>query len=147
MTNMKVVMLKRFFLSLFLLLATYLILPAHAFASQDFSTAYNVTYSVSDSGSTHSLMQISLTNNTSDYYASSYKIEVGFPHITNLHASDGGGSIVPTVTQSNEGNIVGLSFNQKVVGIHKTLKFSLSFDTQDVAQEHGKVWEINIPGI
>jgi len=124
-----------------------LILPSKAFASDNFSTSYNVNYQVLDSGTTHVTFNISLTNKTSQFYASSYKIQVGFTHLNNVRASDPNGQIVPTVFQVPSGNSIEVNFNDKVVGKDNTLTFNLSFDTDDIVQRQGSIWEVNIPGI
>ena len=118
-----------------------------AFASSNFATDYYVTYKVGNDTSTHVVFDVTLTNRTSDYYASSYSIQLGFENIYNLNAYDSDGSITPTITKNDEGKNIGLIFNKKVVGIENKLNFKLSFDTPDVAQKNGEIWQINIPGI
>ncbi len=138
---------KKFISSVLVCLVLLLFLPVTGFASSDFSTGYNVNYSVSENSNTHAVMQVDLANKTSEYFASSYKIEVGFQHIQNVQANDSLGPITPIVTQTKEGNIIALTFNKHVVGINNSLHFTLSFDTPDIAQKLGSIWEINIPGI
>src|SRR5690606_25707322 len=92
-------------------------------------------------------MNITLTNKTSDYYASSDTIKLGFESLTNVSASDPDGAIHPKITRTEEGNTLELSFNKKVVGKGKALVFTINFDTADIARRQGEIWEINIPGI
>ncbi len=118
-----------------------------SFAASNFTTDYRVIYSVAESGMTHATLNINLTNTSSDYYASSYKIHAGFDKIENVSASDPDGRINPKVDKTNDGNEISLEFNKKVVGMGSKLNFNLSFDTPDVAKQYGRIWEINIPGI
>lgn len=118
-----------------------------AFAAENFLSAADVTYTVRSAGLTHVEFVMSLTNTSSQFYASSYSINVGFEHLLNLKASDPQGSITPRVTQTDEGQTIALNFNKRVVGIGNTLQFHMSFDTPDVAKHLGTIWEVNIPGL
>src|SRR5258708_35186786 len=55
--------------------------------------------------------------------------------------------IKTTVKKSSKGQSVDLTLNKKAVGLGSKLKFNLSFDTNEVAQNIGNIWEINIPGL
>lgn len=133
-----------FFLTLILFL--YLT-PNFVFAQSNFITDYVVTYNVLENAVTHVTFNISLTNKTSQYYASSYGIQVGFKNIENVLVSDSGGKINPTLTRNNDGNNIEVVFNDRVVGLDKKLNFSISFDTKNITQKSGKIWDINIPGL
>lgn len=106
-----------------------------------------VTYTVQENGTTRAQLRGTLTNTTSEYYASSYKMQVGFDEITNVKASDSDGEITPTLTKNDDGYLIGLDFNTKSVGMGSKLPFTITFDTPTVARQLGKIWEINIPGI
>lgn len=138
---------KKIFLLIFLFLYFLFLIPSTQYASENFSTGYDVTYSVLESGLTHVSMNAALTNTTSKYYATSYKLNVGFENVINISASDQTGKINPKLKKVDSGYDIELDFNDKVVGIGKAVKFNLSFDTKDVASKQGTIWEINIPGI
>ncbi len=136
---------------LLLLLATIFLLfstaqNVHA-ESDYFSRKYDVIYTVKENGKTNVVLTVTLTNKTSDYYASSDTITVGFDDITDVKARDATTELRPTITRTKEGNAIELPFNQKVVGKDKSLVFVVTFDTTNVAHHKGKTWEINIPGI
>ncbi len=120
---------------------------AFASSSSNFLTDYNTTYKVLESGITNVTFGISLTNQTSNYYASSYKIDVGFKNIQDVVAKDPSGIIPAKVTKNNEGSSIELVFGKKTVGIKNKLNFSVSFNTSDIAQKSGHIWDINIPGL
>lgn len=123
------------------------LIPTHVFAQSNFSTDYNVTYNVLENSLTHVTFDVTLTNKTSQYYASSYSIQVGFKNIENVLARDSGGKITPALSKNNEGNNIEIVFNNRVVGLDKKLSLSISFDTKDITQKSGKIWDINIPGL
>lgn len=109
--------------------------------------SYEIIYNVLEDGKTGVNFNIGLTNLTSEYYTSSYSLEVGFQNISNVKASDPAGKIIPEINKTGNGELIKLDFNSRVVGIDKTLNFKLSFDTPDIAKKQGKIWEINIPGL
>lgn len=139
---------KLFALTVFFLFFIFCFLfPQRIKAAENFSVANDITYTVSDNGNTHAVFSIALTNTTSQFYASSYKIKMGFDNIKNVIVKDTQGAIQPTVTKTQDGYDVEVTFNKPVVGIGNTLTFTIAFDTPDIAQNSGKVWEVNIPGV
>ncbi len=138
---------RKIFLFIFCLLISIFIFSSKVEASTDFLANYNVKYQVSDDQNTHVQINITLTNKTDNYYAASYKIHLGFSDIRNVKAADGEGNILTGVDKGEEDQIINVKFNQKISGLNNKLNFSISFDTPDVAQKLGKIWEINIPGL
>jgi transglutaminase-like putative cysteine protease len=132
-----------------ILLSTFYFLPSvtPAYAADNFTTAYNVIYTVDEAGITHVLMKVGLTNTSSQYYASSYKINVGFDDITNIKVTDPNGEVKPKLEKTEEGHAIAVTFNKKVVGKGNTLPFTVTFDTKDIAHKRGSIWSLNIPGI
>ncbi len=125
-----------------------LIFNSPVFSSENFKTDYEVKYNVKPNGITSADMKVTLTNSSDEYYyASSYKIELGFNDLSNIKAKDSGGSLNPVYKKTTKGYAIELTFNNKVVGVGNKQEFSISFDTLDVAKKIGKIWEINIPGI
>ncbi len=125
----------------------FFLFTAKTFAQSNFSTDYNVVYTVNNNASTHVNLNGSLKNLTDKYYASSYGIQVGFTDINNLTAKDSEGNIQPKIVKSSKGSTITLTFNQHVVGINSKLDFNISFDTSQVAENFNNTWDINIPGI
>ena len=137
---------KRYFfilLSIFFFLFSYQL----SYASSNFTTDYDVTYTVAENQNTNVKINITLTNTSDVYYASSYKILIGFEDIHNVKAFDSYGAIVPTIITNGSEKEINLEFNDRTVGIGNKLFFSLSFDTVNIANKSGKIWEINIPGL
>lgn len=125
----------------------FFLFTAKTFAQSNFSTDYNVIYTVNNNASTHVNLNASLKNLTDKYYASSYSVQVGFTDIKNLSAKDSEGDIQPKIVKSSKGSTITLTFNQRVVGLDNKLNFNISFDTSQVAENFSNTWDINIPGI
>ncbi len=134
----------KIFLLVFIL---HLIFTKPIFADDVFKADYNVTYTVLNNASTRVNFEVTLTNQTAQYYASRYDIQIGFKDLQNLKAQDPDGPLTPTLTKSEKGQNIELNFNRQVVGLGNKLTFNLSFETSELTQNTGKVWEINIPGI
>lgn len=120
--------------------------PAHA-SSKNFVTDYAVTYTIGEDGVTHAVVNVIMTNTTTQYYATSYRMQLGLDDITNLKATDPDGPLSPVLRQDKDGYYIDLKFNTKSVGLNKKMPFSVAFDTSSIARGYGKIWEINIPGI
>lgn len=133
------------FLSVVILLPFVSIAPVHA--ATNFRTDYRVTYTIDEKGIAHSVVNITLTNLTSQYFAPSYKMQVGFNEITNVTARDSKGPMPPKVTKNDDGYVIEVRFNNKAVGLDSKQQFDILFDTPAIARNHGKIWEIDIPGI
>lgn len=123
------------------------LVPQPTFSSSNFLTDYNVEYNVLETETTDVTFDITLTNQTSQFYASSYSINVGFKNIADIVAKDSAGIIKSKVVKNSDGNVIELAFNRKVVGLNQKRIFSVSFSTPDIAQKSGMIWDINIPGL
>lgn len=140
-------MVKKILFLFFVLIFFFVSFPHPALADNNFSTDYKVTYAINQDATTHVSINASLTNLTTDYYASSYSVNLGFKDISNVYASDSKGTIPPIITTSDTGTNIKLNFNTKTAGYNAKQNFEISFDTNEVAQNFNHVWDINIPGI
>lgn len=125
----------------------FCLFPQSTHAATNFNTDYRVTYNIDEKGIAHSVINITLTNTTSQYYAPSYKMQLGFSEISNVRAKDAKGDIKPKVTKNDAGYVIELEFNNKAVGLNSKQEFAIMFDTTRIARNHGKIWEIDVPGI
>ena len=137
---------KRLILIPLVFLFFFLISPSYSFAASNFLTDYDIRYTIFENQNTHVEINATLTNQTSVYYVSSYKIRVGFNQIQNARAFDPDGNILGDVTKDNDEQTIEVNFNKRVTGIGNKLNFNISFDTRQVAQKLGNIWEVNIPG-
>src|SRR5438067_230788 len=90
-------------LTILFLFLTIHFLPGNVFAAEKFSTDYNIRYVINENTNTRVNLKVSLQNKTSDYYASSYRINVGMKNIKNIEASDPDGQIKPNIIPGENG--------------------------------------------
>ncbi len=131
----------------FLFILFALSFPILSHADDKVTSSVQMTYAISSKGTTHVTAHITLTNTTDTFYVSSYSLKLGFGTVGNLSASDPLGPITPVVKQTDAGQEIALKFNDVVAGKGKTLPFTLTFDTPDIATQNGSIWEVNIPGL
>lgn len=134
-------------LLIFFFFFIFFFFPRVVYADENFTTGYDVTYTIQESGMTHVEFAITLTNRSSIYYTPTYSLFIGFPKIENVKASDPEGAMNPVVTPTDGGNKISVNFNKPAVGFGKSVLFKVSFDTAYVAERRNNVWEINIPGL
>lgn len=130
-----------------LLFLVILFIPNQANAATNFSTDYKITYTIGEDGVAHAVLNGTLTNTSSQFYASSYKMQLGFPSIYNVAVQDSEGPFVPEVKKTQDGYEIGLPFNKKSVGLGSQQQFVMTFDTPSLARHYGNIWEIDVPGI
>ncbi len=118
---------------------------ANAIAAGEFSTSYDVTYEVQENGETQVTQNITLTNKTKDYYASEYTLIIGSPRVQNIAATDPDGPLKTEIQTREDSTQIHVVFNTPVVGLNKTLNWTLKYKTLDTAVKSGQVWEVNIP--
>lgn len=119
----------------------------HPVYAADFTFDYDVRYQVLETGITKVLQNITLTNENTQYYAQNFSLTIMSSRISNIAANDPGGSISPQVTTDEGQTKILIPFNSKAIGIGKQLNFNLSYDSLDIAEKKGQIWEILIPGI
>ncbi len=133
---------------LFIGLFVYWIIPVpKALGAGEFTAGYDVDYNVAPDGHTIVTQNITLTNKLTNLYPTKYSILIDTEKIRDVVAYDRKGVIRPVMTQKDGKTEIGLSFNDQVVGIGKSLTFTLRFINDEIAQKNGAIWEINIPGI
>jgi hypothetical protein len=131
---------------IFLFLLIYFIPVPIASAKENFHTTYNITYNLTNSSESQAIFDITLTNNTTQYFASSYKMQFGFSDMRNIIIKDGSTTITPKTTLKEDGTQLDINFKNKVVGLNKQRHFILTFNTKEIVQNDGIIWEVNIPG-
>ena len=129
------------------LIALFLFLVHWTNASAaDFSFDYDVTYAVRETGVTHVVQNIQITNETSQYYPRNYTLTISSDLVANVSARDTLGPITPEVRTGNGETTITITFNTIAAGIYKQLPFTLEYDLGEVAILKGGIWEIIIPG-
>ncbi|HSX19329.1 MAG TPA: transglutaminase domain-containing protein [Candidatus Saccharimonadales bacterium] len=141
----------RFFARLlifFLLLSgLWSLLSSKVYAQGEFTTDYKVQYSINPSGATDVTQQIVLKNNTANFYADKFELKIGSTKVENVKAQDSVGPMPVDVKFENNVTSISVKFNQRVIGIGKTLPWTLSYTSSELATKSGQIWEVSIPKV
>ena len=127
----------------FVLLLALSAAPVHALAT--FATDYIVTYDIGQQGTTHVTFDIAQKNNLSTVYATSFSLSLSQTNINNIRVADAAGAISPAINRTDNLTNISFDFLAKVVGRDKFNRFTVQYDSADIAAKQGSVWEINIP--
>src|SRR3990167_9372248 len=134
------------FLSVFILAALgNLVFSTRVFALATFATDYVITYDINEQGLTNVTFNIAQKNNLSTVYATSFSLSLSQTNLKNIVVRDAAGSINPQISQTENVTNINFDFINKVVGKDKINQFSIQYDSADIANKQGSVWEINIP--
>lgn len=129
-------------------LLVYLVIPFTSVAAAgEFTAAYDVQYAIAPSGVAIVTQNITLTNQLSNLYPQKYSILIDSLGISNIIAYDNLGIIRPEIRQEDGKTEIALIFNEKIAGLGKQLRFSLRYESTDIAVKNGAIWEVNIPGV
>lgn len=132
----------------FIVLLILLISPAAIRAQSEFTVDSNVRYQVQDSGRTLVTHQVTLENNFSTLYATSYTLSLENIDAQNIRAVEDDGTPLTVETSKNEDKIdVKITFPNAVVGKNSKRSFSVIYDNGSFAVRTGEVWEVSIPKI
>ncbi len=125
----------------------FLFLPPAALADDEFDIAVNSTFDVGDNGIAKISQTIAITNKAEFIYTPSYAITLGLKDIRELETFNDQGSVPSTLGEGESGKIIEITFPTKNVGLGRVNKFTVSFETADIAKNKGSIWEVNIPGL
>lgn len=140
--------LARFFLSfvaLSLFTTHYSLFTPVAHAANEFDTSYKVLYEVLPSGQTAVTQNIILKNKTPNFYADKFELKIGSTEVEEVKAQDNTGPLETDVKFENSLTTISVKFNQKVIGLDKSLPLTLSYKSNELATKSGQIWEISIP--
>jgi len=133
------------FLVLVLSLLSLGLVKTPVLAASEFETTYSTVYQVKPNGRTAVVLNISLKNMLSNVYADKFSLSVGFTDVTKVIVRDAVGLIEPGVVVTDNQTTVRFQFVDRVVGKGKINKFTISYETGDIATKNGSVWEVNVP--
>lgn len=114
-------------------------------AEGEFTTDYETTYVIDKNGNAKVTQKISLTNNLSTVYATSYLLSFEGKKPTNIRASESDRKVPFEANIENNTANINLSFETAVVGKGKVRTFQVSYTLENFATHSGQVWELNIP--
>ncbi len=130
-----------FLCSLFLVL-----IPKSVIAQNEFSVDAVVTYNVQTTGKTTIIHDITLENNYSTLYATTYTLGLESIDAVDVRAEDSNGTSLETVVQK-EGDTtnIKITFPDAVTGKGSKRNFKVIYDNNVFAVKTGEIWEISIP--
>ena len=120
-------------------------LPQKAQAIVKFNTEFQNYYRIEPNGNTHVTFVISQKNNLSVVYATDFGLNINETKISNVKVHDEGTIVIPDVLKTLNQTTISFSFANKVVGRDKIHRFTIEYDTTDIATKFGNTWQINIP--
>lgn len=123
----------------------FLFSTSSVYALASFTADYVITYDINEQGGTHVTFNISQKNNLSTVYATSYSLSLSQTNLKNISVKDGAGPINPQISQTENVTNINFDFGNKIVGKDNVNQFSIQFDSSDIANKQGSIWEINIP--
>ncbi|OGD87336.1 hypothetical protein A2870_02215 [Candidatus Curtissbacteria bacterium RIFCSPHIGHO2_01_FULL_41_11] len=139
--------LARIFSSIFASCFLILLTASTVRAAGEFQTDYKVNYTVGREGRTDVVQNIILKNKTANFYADKFELKIGSTKVDNVRAQDATGSMQTEVKFENNVTTISVKFNQRVIGIDKTLPWSLNYSSSELAQKSGQIWEVSIPRV
>lgn len=134
----------RKFLILLLAVSLHSYFFSPVWASENFSSEYEVSYTVAQSGLTTVKQEVTITNLTSSFFVSKYSFTIGSEDIRKIKAWDPTGSLTPEIKKKGGETIIALNFRARVFGKGRKLKFGISYEFPGLAAQNGLLWEINL---
>lgn len=122
-----------------------LVLCSRAYAQQEFTVVNDTTYTVDKQGGAEVEQRISLTNNFSKIYASSYTLKLEGKKPDNVQVELAGVQMPVEVKESEGKYEILINFPDALVGRGKTRSFTVRYKHIQVATQNGKVWDVSIP--
>ena len=115
-------------------------------AADGFDVDSVVTYKVEDSGKTLVTHDITLQNQYSTLYATTYTLTLENINAANVKAYDANGKPIQSdLVNDNQKFNVKVTFPDAVVGQGAKRHFKITYENSNFAVKTGEVWEISIP--
>lgn len=136
------------FQKLFLLVFSFfifLIFPQATQAQQEFTVSYDTVYLIKHDGAADVTQHITLSNNFSTIYATSYSLILEGKIPQNIHAFEGNNPLAVDLIEEQEKAQIKVEFPNAVVGKSKERTFSINYTVPEVAVQNGQVWDFAIP--
>ena len=134
-----------FILHLLLITGLWLLFTRPAQAAGEFQIDYKVAYNIDESGTTQVTENISLKNKTPNFYADKFELKIGSTKVDNVQARDETGTMQAESKFEDNVTKISVKFNQKVIGEGKSMNWTLTYSSNELATKSGQIWEISIP--
>lgn len=116
------------------------------YAQTEFAVDSTVTYAVQDTGKTVVTHNITLENNYSELYATTYALSLENIDVQNVNAQDSKGNSIPVDIQKDGSTTnIRVNFSDAVVGKGIQRHFLISYENGSFAVRTGEIWEVSIP--
>lgn len=122
------------------------LLPSPIHAEGEFSVDAVVTYNIQDNGKTLVTHDITLENNVSNLYATTYSLSLENIDVVGVKAMSEASLPYPSVV-NKEGDVttIKVSFPDSSVGKGVQRHFSITYENTTFAVRTGEVWEVSVP--
>lgn len=130
---------------IFFIFVLFFLAPVPALAQEHFSIGSTVTYNADASGTTEVFHEISITNNTSHYQATSYVLDLKNITPIDPKAYSGEHNYKIETTKDGEDASLRIEFDDIVAGKGAKRQFTVSYKNEKTALRKGEVWEVAIP--
>ncbi len=133
-------------LALFLISFILYLIPPVVLAEGEFTTSSNVNYKIQESGRTLVTHNITLENNLSTIYATTYTLSLENIDAQDIKAySEKGIAYSLETLKEGDKTDIKIVFPDAVVGKGAKRDFSISYENGNFAVRTGEVWEVSIP--
>lgn len=132
-------------LLIFVFAFCFLFFAAGVSAQEEFTINFDTSYSIRFDGAAEVAQHISLKNNLSRIYATSYALVLEGKRPEGVSVVQNGNPLPFELSQEGEQWKVEISFPDPVVGKDATRNFSINYTLNSVAMRNGQVWEVTIP--
>lgn len=129
--------------TLFIVHCSLSIVPTRA--ASEFTTSYSSLYSIHSDGETSVTHTITLKNNLSHIYATSYTLSTIGSQLTHVSARDEAGPLNITTSQDAGSTTIHVQIGRPAIGLDQEKTLTISYQTADVAEVLGETISINIP--
>lgn len=114
-------------------------------ANSEFTTNFSSLYTVEKSGTTTVNHSVSITNNLSHIYATTYTIATSGEDLENIRVSDETGELSSSINPQNGFTNIQISIPKPAIGKDQTKTLNISYQTNDIVERIGETITINIP--
>ena len=135
------------FKKLILIIFLFILFSNNVAATNEFLTDAEVEYKFYTSGNTTVTHQIFLENAFPTIYATTYNFNLNNINAKNIKVFEKDKEIPSLITGTDDNKIIKINFVEEVIGKGQRREFRIIYETTDLAERTGEVWEISIPEI
>jgi len=115
------------------------------YAEQKFGSTIKTDYYLQEDGIVKVDQRVTLENLTAESFATQYGMVVYTDDLESVVARDSLGNILEDYQKVDEQTQISLKFNEEAVGLGAELKFRISYTTNSLFKDQGRIKEISIP--